>query len=70
MRFFGRNFEVSQNRHMWQLFCTMQLKWYFFENVFQHYIWGLLAEIRKNLEVEKRENMMKKQYFKKTLLSF
>ena len=47
---------------MWQIFSRMRPKWYFFLQMSFHPSFEVfLAKIRKNLELEKLENMMKKQ---------
>ena len=50
-----------QNRKMWQFFCRMRIKWYyFFEMSFHLMCEAFWVEITKFLKLEKLENMMKK----------
>ena len=64
MGFLEKNLENFQNRYMWNFFCKMRLKWYFFLKMSFHLIFeGFLAKIRKK-KMENLENM-KKQYFEK-----
>ena len=62
MGFSKKNLEIFHNCYMWQIFSRMRLKWFFsLEISFHLSLEVFLANIGKNLKLEKLEHMMKKQ---------
>ena len=62
LTFSEKNWFFFQNRSRWQFCCRMRTKWFYFSKCLFHLNCELLQKIRKFLNLEKLQNLTKKQY--------